>query len=62
MRKMVMMLDPDGVPRCYGVAPTEDEARKLAQEQLVLYRKKKHELGDRYLATAEYAEEVHEVE
>lgn len=55
---MVMMLDPEGLPRAYGVAPTVERAREIAQQQLAIYRKKKLEVEDHYLATATYTERL----
>jgi hypothetical protein len=56
-RIMVMKLDPDGIPRAYGIASDEATARSLADAQLTKYRARKRETGDD-LAFAEYSERV----
>ncbi len=58
MRKMVMMKDPDGKPRAYGVHKDEGEARKEAYRQLELYRQRKQDVDDWDQANATYTEEV----
>lgn len=61
MRVMVMKLDPDGLPRAWGIAPTEAAAREEADRQLQIYRVKKAEVGDP-LAGAVFTEKVEAVE
>jgi len=59
---MVMKLDPDGLPRAYGVADNESDAKEIADDMLQKYRAKKFESGDMYLAKAKYTEKVEELE
>jgi len=61
-RQLVMYCDPEGKPRAWGVAESEDVARAEAQRQLAAYREKKREVGDLELADAHYTEEVEHVE
>ncbi len=54
---MIAMMDPDGLPRAYGVAPTEGHARDIAHSELAKYRVKKKETGDP-LAVAKFTERM----
>ena len=52
---MVMMLDPDGLPRAWAMGPDVDATRREAHRQLEIYRAKKREVGDP-LADAKFTE------
>lgn len=60
-RILVMKVDPEGKPRAWASASTVEAARAEAERQLLLYREKKREVGDFYLADANYTEQVHDV-
>lgn len=58
MRLMVMMCDPEGNPRAFGIGKCLQDARTSALTQLEIYRAKKVEVGDSYLANANYTEKL----
>jgi len=58
---LVMMLDPDGIPRAWGLAPERGKALREAEAQLVSYRKAKRKEGDP-LAFADYKVKTETVE
>lgn len=51
---LAMYLDPDGLPRAWGVATTKVSAAQEAKRQLAIYRDKKLAVDDERLALAEY--------
>ncbi len=61
MRIMVSMLDPDGMPRAWGIAATVEEARAEAESQLAVYKARKREVGDP-LGWADFTPQVSKVE
>lgn len=60
-RVMVSFRDPDGLPRAWAVADTEALATPEAERQLGLYRERKREEDDSYLANAKYTKHVETV-
>lgn len=58
MPYLVTAHDPDGMPRAWGQAPTEEAARTRCIEELAVYRTAKAAVDDTYLATAEYTFET----
>lgn len=59
---LVMRLDPEGLPRAWGKAPTVEAARKEAARQLDAYVAKRRALGESWHVVADFTEEVSAVD